>query len=58
VVTVHQRFLGRGKINEWKNQTGGADYRNLANPMTIDARYLWQTSDGEVIIVRNGVQKI
>ncbi len=33
---------------------GGADYQNLANPMTIDARYLWQTSDGEVIIVRNG----
>jgi hypothetical protein len=22
--------------------------------MTIDARYLWQTSDGEVILVRNG----
>ncbi len=33
---------------------GGADYQNLANPMTIDARYLWQTNDGEVIIVRNG----
>lgn len=33
---------------------GGADYQNLANPPTIDARYLWQTSDGEVIIVRNG----
>lgn len=33
---------------------GGADYQNLANPATIDARYLWQTSDGEVIIVRNG----
>jgi hypothetical protein len=32
---------------------GGADYQNLANPPTIDARYLWQTSDGEVIIVRN-----
>ena len=32
----------------------GADYQNLANPPTIDARYLWQTSDGEVIIVRNG----
>ena len=26
---------------------GGADYQNLANPPTIDARYLWQTSDGE-----------
>jgi hypothetical protein len=22
--------------------------------MTIDARYLWQTNDGEIIIVRNG----
>jgi hypothetical protein len=33
---------------------GGADYQNLANPATIDARYLWQTSDGEVLIVRNG----
>jgi|WetSurMetagenome_2_1015567.scaffolds.fasta_scaffold15343_2 hypothetical protein len=33
---------------------GGADYQNLANPATIDARYLWQTGDGEVIIVRNG----
>jgi hypothetical protein len=33
---------------------GGADYQNLSNPATIDARYLWQTADGEVIIVRNG----
>ncbi len=33
--------------------SGGADYQNLAAPATIDARYLWQTSDGEVIIVRN-----
>jgi hypothetical protein len=32
---------------------GGADYQNLSNPATIDARYLWQTSDGEIIIVRN-----
>jgi hypothetical protein len=32
----------------------GADYQNLSNPMTIDARYLWQTNDGEIIIVRNG----
>jgi hypothetical protein len=32
---------------------GGADYQNLSNPMTIDARYLWQTNDGEIIIVRN-----
>jgi hypothetical protein len=42
-----------GKITG-KVQAGGADYQNLANPATIDARYLWQTSDGEVIIVRNG----
>jgi hypothetical protein len=34
--------------------SGGADYQNLTNPPTIDARYLWQTSGGEVIIVRNG----
>jgi hypothetical protein len=33
---------------------GGADYQNLTPPATIDARYLWQTADGEVIIVRNG----
>lgn len=32
---------------------GGADYQSLANPMTLDARYLWKTDDGEVIIVRN-----
>jgi hypothetical protein len=33
--------------------SGGADYQNLSNPATIDARYLWQTNDGEIIIVRN-----
>jgi hypothetical protein len=42
-----------GKITG-KVLSGGADYQNLANPATIDARYLWQTGDGEVIIVRNG----
>ena len=42
-----------GKITG-KVLSAGADYQNLANPPTIDARYLWQTSDGEVIIVRNG----
>jgi hypothetical protein len=42
-----------GKITG-KVLSGGADYQNLANPPTIDARYLWQTIDGEVIIVRNG----
>jgi hypothetical protein len=41
-----------GKI-EGKVLPGGADYQNLANPMSIDARYLWQTNDGEIIIVRN-----
>jgi hypothetical protein len=41
-----------GKITG-KVLAGGADYQNLANPMTIDARYLWQTSEGDVIIVRN-----
>lgn len=34
----------------------GADYQNISNPMTIDARYLWETNDGEIIIVRNGGQ--
>ena len=32
---------------------GGADFQNLSPPATIDARYLWQASDGEIIIVRN-----
>jgi hypothetical protein len=32
---------------------GGADYQNLSAPPAIDARYLWQASDGEIIIVRN-----
>jgi hypothetical protein len=32
----------------------GADYQNLSPPATIDARYLWQATDGEIIIVRNG----
>lgn len=32
----------------------GADYQNLSPPATIDARYLWQAADGEIIIVRNG----
>lgn len=32
----------------------GADYQNLSPPATIDAHYLWQTSDGEIVIVRNG----
>ena len=33
---------------------GGADYQNLSAPATIDARYLWQTNDGVIILVRNG----
>jgi hypothetical protein len=33
---------------------GGADYQILSPPATIDAHYLWQTDDGETIIVRNG----
>ncbi len=44
-----------GSINA-KILPAGADYQNLSNPMTIDARYLWQTDDGEIIIVRNGGQ--
>jgi hypothetical protein len=33
---------------------GGADYQILSPPATIDAHYLWETDDGETIIVRNG----
>lgn len=44
-----------GNLNA-KIIAAGADYQNLSNPMTIDARYLWETSDGEIIIVRNGGQ--
>ncbi|MDP4183126.1 MAG: DUF3237 domain-containing protein, partial [Bacillota bacterium] len=44
-----------GKITA-KILSAGADYQNLSNPMTIGARYLWQTNDGEIIIVRNGGQ--
>jgi hypothetical protein len=33
---------------------GGADYQNLSPPATIDAHYLWQADDGEIIVVRNG----
>jgi len=32
---------------------GGADYQNLSGPPAIDARYLWQAADGEIIVVRN-----
>jgi Protein of unknown function (DUF3237) len=31
----------------------GADYQNLSAPPAIDARYLWQAADGEIVIVRN-----
>jgi hypothetical protein len=33
---------------------GGADYQILTPPASIDAHYLWETDDGELIIVRNG----
>jgi hypothetical protein len=32
---------------------GGADYQNLSGPPAIDARYLWQATNGDIIIVRN-----
>ncbi len=32
---------------------GGADYQNPTTGPAIDARYLWQTTEGDVIIVRN-----
>jgi len=31
----------------------GADYQNLSGPPAIDARYLWQAGNGDIIIVRN-----
>lgn len=43
----------RGRITG-KVLMGGADYQNLTPPATIDARYLWQADDGEIVIVRNG----
>ena len=43
-----------GRING-KVLMGGADYQLLAPPpAAIDAHYLWETDDGELIIVRNG----
>ncbi len=44
-----------GRING-EVLAGGADYQLLSPPATIDARYLWQTDDDEIIIVRNGGQ--
>ena len=41
-----------GKITG-KVLAGGADFQKLGNPVTLDARYLWQTDEGDVIIVRN-----
>ena len=32
---------------------GGADYQNMSSGPAIDARYLWETTDGTIIIVRN-----
>jgi hypothetical protein len=32
---------------------GGADYQNFSEPATLDARYLWQADNGEIILVRN-----
>jgi hypothetical protein len=33
---------------------GGADYQNLGQVGEIDARYLWQADNGDIIVVRNG----
>jgi hypothetical protein len=43
----------RGRISG-KVLMGGADYQILTPPASIDAHYLWETGDGELIIVRNG----
>jgi hypothetical protein len=32
---------------------GGADYQSPSTGPAIDARYLWQTTEGDIIIVRN-----
>jgi Protein of unknown function (DUF3237) len=32
---------------------GGADYQSPTTGPAIDARYLWQTTEGDIIIVRN-----
>ena len=32
---------------------GGADYQSPTTGPAIDARYLWQTTEGDVIVVRN-----
>jgi len=32
---------------------GGADYQSRGTGPAIDARYLWQTTEGDIIIVRN-----
>jgi hypothetical protein len=32
---------------------GGADYQSPGTGPAIDARYLWQTTEGDIIIVRN-----
>ena len=43
----------KGRISG-KVLMGGADYQILTPPATIDAHYLWQMDDGEIVIVRNG----
>jgi uncharacterized protein DUF3237 len=43
----------KGRISG-KVLMGGADFQLLTPPATIDAHYLWQTDDGEIVIVRNG----
>ena len=42
----------KGRITG-KVLAGGADYQNLSPPAIIDARYLWRSDDGEVILIRN-----
>lgn len=42
----------KGMLNG-KVVPGGADYQNLSGAATIDARYMWETDDGEIIIIRN-----
>jgi len=53
-VSAYERALGLAQSEPARGfLAGGADYQNLSGPTAIDARYLWQSSEGEIIIVRN-----
>ena len=46
-------WFGLGELNgriPGKVLFGGADYQNLSGPPAIDARYLWQANNGDIIL--------